>query len=132
MNAGEFEKLVAEAVDGLPQNIKDAMNNVGFVIERVARRRKAHEVGVRSGNHLLGLYEGVPLIERGPYYSALPDKITIFQDPIEDESGGEPAAVKDLVAEVVWHELGHHLGFDDRQLRAIERRRKRRCRIEIG
>ncbi len=132
MEVGEFEKLVAEAVDGLPQNIKDAMNTVGFVIEKVARRRKANEVGVRSGRHLLGLYEGVPLIDRGPFYSALPDKITIFQLPIEDEAGGEPAAVRDLVAEVVWHELGHHLGFNDRQLRTIERRKKRRCQIKIG
>ena len=124
MSPAEFETLVAEAVDGLPERIRREFENLAFCVENKARRAKAREVGVRVGGALLGLYEGVPLLERGAGYGPFPpDKITIFQAPIEEEAGGNPARIRELVAEVVWHEVGHHLGFDDRELRRIEKKR---------
>jgi len=127
MTLEEFERLVAEAADGLPESIRKALDNVDFVIENQARRLKAREVGLRSGRRLLGLYEGIPLVDRGPdYVLAVPDKITIFKRPIEEEAGDEPGRLKEVAAEVVWHEVGHHLGYDDRELAAIERKRKKR------
>ena len=80
----QFERWVAEAIEILPPVGKRAMENVGFVVEREVRKRKAGEVGIRRGHTLLGLYEGVPKTKRGPhYYWVLPDKITIFQEAIE-------------------------------------------------
>jgi predicted Zn-dependent protease with MMP-like domain len=131
MDRDEFEKLVAEAIAALPLTIRQAFDNVGFVIEDRARRQKAAEVGIRVDEVLLGLYEGVPKIERGSWYGGvLPDKITIFRQPIEELAGGDAAELQELVCEVVWHEIGHHLGFNERQLRALEKKRgRRRSRI---
>ncbi len=127
MEQSEFEKLVAEGIAALPLTIRQAFDNLAFVIEDRARRRKAAEVGIRVDEVLLGLYEGIPKIERGSWYGGvLPDKITIFRRPIEKLAGGDPEKLKGLVREVVWHEIGHHLGFNERQLRALERKRGRR------
>lgn len=125
MQKDRFEKLVRGAVEELPGKIKEAMENVAFVVEGEARRKKANEVGIRMNETLLGLYEGIPKTKRGAgYFGALPDKITIFQKPIEELAGGNKKALKKLVYEVVWHEIGHHLGFEEPDLRAIEAKKK--------
>jgi predicted Zn-dependent protease with MMP-like domain len=119
-----FEQLVREAVGVLPRHIKDAMDNVAFVIEDEPRPKKAREVGIRMHETLLGLYEGIPRTKRGPgYFGVLPDKITIFQKPLETLSRGNHQTLKKLVYDVVKHEIGHHFGFNDKELRAIERAR---------
>jgi len=123
----QFERWVAEAIETLPPAGKRAMENVGFVVEREVRKRKAGEVGIRRGHILLGLYEGVPKTKRGPhYYWVLPDKITIFQEAIEELGGGDPVKIREIVVETVWHEVGHHLGFGEKELRAMESRRARK------
>ncbi|OHA02134.1 MAG: hypothetical protein A3H71_00790 [Candidatus Sungbacteria bacterium RIFCSPLOWO2_02_FULL_48_13b] len=123
----QFERWVAEAIEILPPVGKRAMENVGFVVEREVRKRKAGEVGIRRGHTLLGLYEGVPKTKRGPhYYWVLPDKITIFQEAIEELGGGDPIKIREIVVETVWHEVGHHLGFGEKELRAMESRRAQR------
>lgn len=142
MQRNHFEALVREVIEALPPNIKEAMENVAFVVDPVrdrpakgrsttAPRRSAsngaREVAIRAGETLLGLYEGVPKTKRGAGYSgALPDKITIFQKPIEELAGGDEKKLKKLVYEVVWHEVGHHLGFDEPELRTLEKKRKLR------
>lgn len=124
-----FERLVADAVAALPSRAREAMKNVDIVIERRPRRRKADEVGIKRDEVLLGLYEGIPLIERDAgYFGALPDKITIFQQSIERFSDGNADKVTELVREVVWHEIGHHFGLSDPELRALEEERKQNKR----
>ena len=123
----EFEKLVHDAIAKLPRRIRDAMDNVAFVVEEEPRPKKAKGIGIRINEALLGLYEGIPRIKRGSgYFGVLPDKITIFQNPIEKLSGGDEKKLKRLVAEVVKHEIGHHLGLDEAELRSIERKRKQK------
>ena len=101
------------------------MENVAVVVEKEARRKKAGEVGIRDGEVLLGLYEGVPKTKRGAnYFGILPDKITIFQKPLEALSHGDPKKIQNLVCGVVWHEVGHHLGFSEKEIRALEKKRK--------
>ncbi len=125
MEKGNFEQLVREAIGALPAHAKIAMENVAFVIEKEARREKANELGIRIDEVLLGLYEGIPKTNRGAgYFGVLPDKITLFQKPIEELSGGDPNALKKVVTEVVRHEIGHHLGFNEEEIRALEARKR--------
>lgn len=121
MEQSEFEKIVVEAMDALPPAGQKAMTNVAFFVEPHVREVKANEMHIKRGEFLLGLYEGVSLAQRGVGYSgALPDKITIFQEPIETLSGGDPAKLKELVFDVVRHEVGHHLGFNEPDIREHE------------
>lgn len=121
-----IEKLIHEAVAALSAKTKGAMNNVVFVVENEARRKKEGETNIKRNEMLLGLYEGIPKTERGSgYFGVLPDKITIFQKPLEELSGGNKNKLKQLVFEVVWHEVGHHLGFDEKEIRELEEKKKK-------
>lgn len=126
MKQNDFEQLIREAILALPEQGRKAMDNVAFVIEGEVRRKKTNETGIRVDEVLLGLYEGVPKINRGSnYFGVLPDKITIFQQPIEELARGDEKKLKRLVYEVVWHEVGHHLGFDEKEIRALEAKKRK-------
>ena len=120
-----FERLVIEAVSALPPRVRKAMKNVAIVIEQEPRRKKSSEVGIKRDETLLGLYEGIPLIQRDSgYFGVLPDKITIFQKSIEALNTGGEEEIATLVREVVWHEIGHHFGLSDSELDILEKKRK--------
>lgn len=122
----EIEEMIREAVVALSAKTKEAMDNVVFVVEDEARRKKGGEVSIKRDEVLLGLYEGIPKIERDAgYFGVLPDKITIFQKPLEELSGGNKNKLKQLVFEVVWHEVGHHLGFDEKEIDELEEKKKK-------
>ena len=124
MKRNMFERLIIEAVASLPLRVREAMKNVAIVIEQEPRRGKSGEVDIKRHETLLGLYQGIPLIERDSGYSGvLPDKITIFQKPIETLSGKSKENLTALVAEVVWHEIGHHFGLSDPELGLLEKKR---------
>jgi predicted Zn-dependent protease with MMP-like domain len=110
-----FEALVREALAGLSQEFLGRMENVDVVVERWPSSEDLQEAGVSSDETLLGLYMGVPLTERGGYNMVLPDKITIYQGPIEDACQTEAEVMKEVRGTVV-HELAHHFGIDDDQL----------------
>jgi len=105
-----FRKLVREAVLSLPEKIRQKMDNIDIVIEKGSPR-----------GSLLGLYQGVPKTAWGRDFGMmLPDKITIFQAPIE-RMARTPKEVKEIVMETVWHEIAHHFGFDEKSVRRLER-----------
>ena len=105
-----FEELVAEALDGLPGNLAEAMTNVEVIVE---------EIG--DSPSLLGLYQGVPLTSRGAGYAGmLPDRITIFRVPLERIAQSEDD-LRRLVRETVEHEIAHHFGIDDDRLHDLGR-----------
>ena len=127
MDRKKFEKLVREAITALPAKTTKAMDNVAFVVEDRARRKKAGERGIRRDEVLIGLYEGIAKTERDSgYFGILPDKITIFQEAIEELSDKNEEKLKELVNETVWHEVGHHLGFDEKKISALEARRNKK------
>lgn len=120
MKRETFEELVAAAVEGLPVEFAEQLDNVAIVVEDLPTRAQLHRSHVEPGNTLLGLYEGVPHTRRGHDYGmVLPDKITIFQRPIEAScrTGEEVVA---LVREVVIHEIAHHFGISDERLDELE------------
>ncbi len=120
-----FEKLVDEAILALPKKMREVVDNVAFVVEDEARPKKAGEMGIKKNEVLIGLYEGIPKIKRdGGYFGVLPDKITIFKKPIMGLSGGGGEKLRKLVNETVWHEVGHHLGLDDAEIKALETRKR--------
>ena len=116
----EFEEIVVSALRRLPKFFKKKMKNVDVVVENRAPRDVLSEMGLRSPSELLGLYQGVPLDRRGFYYgNVLPDKITLFQIPIESMCQTKEE-VEEKVKEVVIHEVGHYFGLDDDKLRELE------------
>lgn len=126
MRTEDFEKLVADALKRFPDNIKKKINNVAFFVENETRSRKLRERNIMHGQILLGLYEGIPRTKRGEgYFNVLSDKITIFQKQIENICRGDPEKIKELVYQVVWHEVGHHFGFSETGIRKLEKKRFR-------
>ena len=111
-----FEELVSDALDSIPREIWDDMENVAVLVEDWP----AQGQGVAGGRTLLGLYEGVPVTKRGPigYSGVMPDRITIFRGPLCERARDE----EDLAAQVhmtVLHEVGHYFGMTDERLREL-------------
>lgn len=116
MTHEEFEKLVAEALSNLPKEFKKKMDNVQVVAEVWPRPE------IAQGRLLLGLYTGIPKTTWGRGLAAkLPDKISIFQGPIVWLARGDKERIKQLVIDTVEHEIAHHFGISDEQLRKMER-----------
>ncbi len=121
----QFEEYINEAVSMVPQAVRERIENVAFVAEDVPSAHTAKKRQSQSRGLLLGLYEGVPLPKRSGYYSGvLPDKITIFKNAIEQVAGPNPEAIRSKTHEVVFHEIAHYLGMDERTVRAWENKRK--------
>jgi predicted Zn-dependent protease with MMP-like domain len=124
MTNEEFEKLVGEAVDTIPQEFLEKLNNVAIVVEDVPTLQQRVKLRLRHGMSLFGLYEGVSLLRRGAGYTgALPDKITIFKRPME-YFARDNNDLKEIVKHTVWHEIAHHFGMSERQVREAEKTRR--------
>lgn len=118
MQRGRFVHLVREALDNLPAPYRNWLSNIDVVVERRPRAYHRREAGLRPGETLYGLYEGIPLAERTEYQMVLPDKITIFQQPLEMDCESDAELVKE-VRQTVLHELAHHFGLDDEELERL-------------
>jgi predicted Zn-dependent protease with MMP-like domain len=115
----DFEKLVAEALDGLPAFIQEKMTNVEVLIEPWPTQQALIRAGVPRGHTLLGLYHGIPLTERTHNYAMVPpDTITLYQHPIE-RAAGPAENIPELVRHTVIHEVAHHFGISDDRLREL-------------
>jgi len=126
MKKVEFEKLVKESILELPEKIRQKMDNLALCVEKRPTAEQLRKTGIRYGGFLLGLYEGVPRTKWGRGFGMiLPDKITIFQDSIE-KFARTPEKIKKLVKTTVWHEIAHHFGFNEKQVRELERKRRKK------
>jgi predicted Zn-dependent protease with MMP-like domain len=120
MQREKFEALVARAIDNLPPEFQLKLENVDIVVENWPAPGQLRQAKHSRPTQLLGLYQGVPQTRRGRRYGlVLPDKISIFQKPIEEycRFGNE---IEATIEEVVRHEIAHHFGLDDQTLRKIE------------
>jgi predicted Zn-dependent protease with MMP-like domain len=106
----QFEELVSDALDGIPEDLGRLMRNVAVLVE---------EEPPEGDPELLGLYDGVPLTERGEWYGGvLPDRITIFRLPLLRMCATREEVVEEVRVTVV-HEVAHHFGIDDDRLHEL-------------
>jgi predicted Zn-dependent protease with MMP-like domain len=106
-----FMELAADAVDGLPEWVREAMDNVEVFVE---------DLPPHDQPNLLGLYHGVPLSKRGTHYAgALPDHITLYRATIEGLARGDDGRLRRIIAHTVAHEVAHHFGISDDRLHEI-------------
>jgi predicted Zn-dependent protease with MMP-like domain len=126
MQPADFDKILEQAYRRIPARFRKRMENIAIIVEAEPSLRQLRSARVTRGDTLLGLYEGRPLIYRSvsePF--AMPDRITIFQGPIE-RMARNIADLERIVTDTLWHEIAHYFGLDERQVRAAERRRARR------
>jgi predicted Zn-dependent protease with MMP-like domain len=115
-----FLKLVDEALLTIPQEFRDALQNIAIVVEDEPTEEQLDEVEIEPPDTLLGLYQGTPLTERQwAHGNTLPDKVTLFQGPIEDSSDGDDDVVV-AIGETLIHEIGHYFGLSEDEIQEIE------------
>jgi len=121
MELDAFTRLVREALLGVPAEFREALENIQVDVEEWPTAEELREVGMEPDERhlLLGLYHGVPLTERTSSYTALPDRITIYQRAVEAVSGSDPARIAKQVRRTVVHELAHYYGIDDERLEEL-------------
>lgn len=117
MDRQEFEQLVEQVLEDLPREFQERLENVVVVVENWPNMIQIAKVRLKPGMTLFGLYEGVPKTRRGAGYTFVPpDKITIFQKPIEFFHR-DPESIRQRVRSTVLHEIGHHFGMSEERLR---------------
>jgi predicted Zn-dependent protease with MMP-like domain len=123
MTRTEFRQLVEQAIDTIPRRFAREVRNLAIVIEDHASTEQLAEFDMDDEDELLGLYQGTPLPDRGwGYGNQLPDRVTLFQEAIEEECEGDEDAVVTAIGETLIHELGHYFGLSEEEIMAIEER----------
>jgi len=131
MDRSSFEKLVERALERLPGKFRNKLRNIMIEIEDEPPEDVLDDMGIEEGT-LYGLYQGVPLTERELNFgNFLPDRIVIYQGPIERDAANN-AEVEEIVLDTVVHEIGHYFGFDDRTLYEIEDEKSKNSQVGGG
>ena len=118
MDRREFELLVAETIEAMPDEFIARLENVTVIVQDHATPGQLAKARLRRGQTLLGLYEGVPLTKRGGHVSVVPDRIIIFQGPIESKCRDNTEIAAEI-RRVVQHEIAHHFGISDVRLKEL-------------
>jgi len=122
MTRAEFERLVVEAITLIPRRFRREMKNLALVVEDEPSAELLEEMEIEPPDSLYGLYQGTPLPERTwGFGNNLPDRITLFQRPIEKDCGDEDD-VRAVIGETLIHEVGHYFGLSEDEIEDIERR----------
>lgn len=130
MGEDAFDRIAAEEWERIPPRFKEALRNVALLIEDEPDLETREREGLHGEDTLLGIYQGIPNTERGIEYGVggtLPDTITLYRLPIlheaTDVSGEEEPpedAVRTVIRETIWHEVGHYFGFDEPMIQERE------------
>jgi predicted Zn-dependent protease with MMP-like domain len=122
MTREEFERLVVEAITLIPKRFRREMKNLALVVEDEPSAELLQDMQIDPPDSLYGLYQGTPLPERDwGFGNVLPDRITLFQRPIEDDSEDEDD-VRAVIGETLIHEVGHYFGLSEEEIEEIEAR----------
>jgi len=126
MTREEFEKLIEEEFEkAIPPKFRPHIKNVAFLVEDEPSQELRKKEGLRAGETLLGFYHGIPYPMRGDWYgmgATMPDSITLFQKPIEDEAAHR-GDLRRVIRETIWHEVAHLFGMDEHTVRTRESKR---------
>lgn len=121
-SAADIDAIARRTLDRLPSPFAQSLHDVVLVIEEVADPDTARRLGLAHPMNLSGLYEGIPLNQRSISESGtLPERITLYRRPIVAEWRGTAVSLEQLVSHIVIHEVGHHFGFSDDDMHALER-----------
>ncbi len=128
MTREEFEKIVAEVWSrAIPEKFQSLIRNVAFIVEDEPSREVRVREGLGDDETLLGYYQGIPHTARGDMYgvgATLPDTITLYHIPIEEEAAHTDGNITRVIRETIWHEVAHHFGFDESAVRLKEDERR--------
>ncbi len=121
MDRKRFERLVRDAIATIPERFRQEMTNLAIVVEDRPSRELLAEMEIAPPDTLFGLYQGIPLTERRwDHGNTLPDRITIFQRPCEEDADGDEDRLVSVVGETVIHEVGHYFGLSEEEIQQIE------------
>lgn len=120
MERAAFERLVAEALNDIPEGFREAMHNIAIIVEDEPHRELLREMDIEPPDTLFGLYTGTPLPERGASFgNTLPDRILLFQGPHERDAEDDEDLIVSI-AETLIHEIGHYFGMSEEEIQEIE------------
>ncbi|MGE5561851.1 MAG: metallopeptidase family protein [Bacillota bacterium] len=120
-SAADIEAIARRTLDRLPSPFAESLDDVVLMIEEVASPETARSVGIRNPMHLSGLYQGIPLnLQSIEQSGVLPERITLYRRPILAEWQSTRVSLEQLVSHIVIHEVGHHFGFSDDDMHALE------------
>ncbi|PJE65613.1 hypothetical protein COU91_00680 [Candidatus Saccharibacteria bacterium CG10_big_fil_rev_8_21_14_0_10_47_8] len=119
----QFEQMVSDGIDAIPPLYQEHLQNVAFIVEDFPSPKQRYELGLACDQTLFGLYEGVPLPSRSGATKLLPDKITIFKNPILAASSSISEA-KEQVRHTIWHEVAHYYGLDHNRIHHLDHKNK--------
>ena len=122
MTREQFDELVREAIDRIPARFARAIQNVAIVVEDEPSDDLLDEMDLDDGDTLFGHYEGTPLTERSGYGNTLPDRITLFKGPIEDDCEDDEDEIFVEIGLTLIHELGHYFGMEEHEIAPHEER----------
>ena len=121
MTREEFEELIRDALEKLPKEFKDKLQNIDIVIEEELDMGAVKRLGLGAKGRLLGLYQGVPLKNRTHYYGmVMPDKVTLYKQNIERSCEAGGSDIREGIKHVIQHEIAHHFGISDKRLTDLD------------
>lgn len=115
----EFQRLINQALDSLPGEHAKNIANLAILYEDDPTPEQREQLRLRHDQTLLGLYEGTPLSQRQGMTRLLPDKITLFKEPLSRQSNN-PAELREAIRHTLWHEIGHYYGLDHQRISELE------------
>lgn len=121
VNPAEFEQYLNEAISGVPEPYRSRLQNVAFIIEEYPSEQQRRQLNLYPNETLFGLYEGLPLPARGGATKLLPDKITIFRQPLLAASSSTQQ-LRQNIGHTVWHEVAHYFGLDHKRIHELDKK----------
>jgi predicted Zn-dependent protease with MMP-like domain len=121
VTADEIDSIARRTLARLPAEFRDSLADIVLAVEEVVDEETAHRLGLRHPMQLSGLYQGIPLDQQSVNQSGtMPEKITLYRAPIMAEWQANEFSLEQLVSHIVIHEVGHHFGFSDDDMHALE------------
>ncbi|MDO8621670.1 MAG: metallopeptidase family protein [bacterium] len=121
MSRRDFERLVAEAINEIPERFRERLRNVAVVVEEEPTAEQLRECEISEDETMYAYYDGVALTERYDGEPVVPDRIMVFRGPLVEDFGEDLQELRREIAATIRHEIAHHFGIDDERLEELEK-----------